>query len=184
MAGFNLTAQINLVGPTNVKQIAAQISKDLGNVNATVKFKLDPSAAKNVASLNSSLKNLNKTLGATNTLAQNASTALSGLARSASSVKLGNIPRQINQINQATTKLSKNSKNISDGFSGATSEIREFGKQAALAVRRFTAFTTVTGVIYGLTNSINQGIKAYIEYDRELVRLQQVTNKTWLIFQN
>jgi TP901 family phage tail tape measure protein len=178
MAGFNLTAQINLVGPTNVKQIAAQIRKDLGNVNATVKFKLDPSAAKNVASLNSSLKNLNKTLGATNTLAQNASTALSGLARSASSVKLGNIPRQINQINQATTKLSKNSKNISDGFSGATSEIREFGKQAALAVRRFTAFTTVTGVIYGLTNSINQGIKAYIEYDRELIRLQQVTNKT------
>jgi TP901 family phage tail tape measure protein len=75
-------------------------------------------------------------------------------------------------------KLNKSSGTIGQSLNEAATEMQEFGKQAGLAIRRFAAFTAVTGVIYSLTNSINQGIQAFIEYDKELVRLQQVTGQT------
>ena len=176
--GFNLTAQLNLVGPTNVKQIAAQIKKDLGNVNATVNFKLDPAATKNVTALTSALKQLNSTLSSTNKSASSAAAAIRSLGQSVNSVKLNNIPQQINNIAKSVSTLKNNSSKAQSSVAGIANEMEEFGKQAGLAVRRFTAFATVTSVIYGLTNSINKGIQAFIDYDKELVRLQQVTGQS------
>jgi TP901 family phage tail tape measure protein len=176
--GFNLTAQLNLVGPTNVKQIAAQIKKDLGNVNATVNFKLDPTATKNVTALTSALQKLNSTLSATNKSASSAASAIKMLGQSVNSVKLNNIPQQVNNISKSVSTLNNNATKAKSSFSSVTNEMEDFGKQAGLAVRRFTAFATVTSVIYGLTNSIGKGVQAFIEYDKELVRLQQVTGQS------
>ena len=106
--GFNLTAQLNLVGPTNVKQIAAQIKKDLGNVNATVNFKLDPTATKNVTALTSALQKLNSTLSATNKSASSAASAIKMLGQSVNSVKLNNIPQQVNNISKSVSSLNNN----------------------------------------------------------------------------
>ena len=100
--GFNLTAQLNLVGPSNVKQIAAQIRKDLGTVNANVNFKLDPAATKNVTALNSALKQLNTTLASTNTSATSAANAIKNLGKSINSVKASNLSQQLNNAAKAT----------------------------------------------------------------------------------
>jgi TP901 family phage tail tape measure protein len=176
--GFNLTAQLNLVGPTNVRQIASQIRRDLGTVDATVNFKLDPAATKNVTALNTALKQLNTTLNATNTSATSAANAIKNLSSSINSVKANNLSKQLNSAAKATSNLNKSNNKIQSSIAGASNEMQEFGKQAGLAVRRFTAFATVTSVIYGLTNSINRGVQAFIDYDKELVRLQQVTGQS------
>ena len=39
---FNLTAQINLRGPANIKSIAADIKRQLGAIEGNVTFKIDP----------------------------------------------------------------------------------------------------------------------------------------------
>jgi TP901 family phage tail tape measure protein len=178
MATFNLTAQLNLKGPTNVKQIAAQIKKDLGALNANVQFKLDPAASKNVAALSSSLKVLNANFASTVKSANAATSAIKAFGNSVNSVKINNVPQQINQTSSAIAKLNKVSSSTSGGLQNAATEMQEFGKQAGLAVRRFVAFSAVTSVIYGVTNSINNGIQAFIDYDKELVKLQQVTGES------
>ncbi len=176
--GFNLTAQLNLVGPSNIRQIAAQIRRDLGTVNANVNFKLDPAATKNVTALNSALKQLNSTLGNTNTTATSASNAIKNLGKSINSVKASNLSQQLNNAAKATSNLSKSNSTVKTSIASVNNEMQEFGKQAGLAVRRFSAFATVTSVIYGVTNSISRGVQAFIEYDKELVRLQQVTGQS------
>ena len=178
MATFNLTAQLNLKGPTNVKQIAAQIKKDLGSLNANVQFKLDPAAAKNVSALASSLKTLNSNFATTVKSANSATAAIKAFGNSINSVKITNVPQQINQTSSAITKLNKVSAGSAKGLQSAATEMQEFGKQAGLAVRRFVAFSAVTSVIYGVTSSINNGIQAFIDYDKELVKLQQVTGES------
>ena len=175
---FNLTAQLNLVGPTNIKQIASQIKKDLGNINATVQFKLDPNVAKNVAGLSSSLKTLNSTFASTVTSATAASSAIKSFGNSINSIKINNIPQKINATANSITSLNKESTESVKALAGASGELVEFGKQAGLAVRRFVAFSAVTSIIYGVTNSINNGVQAFIDYDKELVKLQQVTGES------
>ncbi|NBX73787.1 MAG: phage tail tape measure protein, partial [Alphaproteobacteria bacterium] len=56
--------------------------------------------------------------------------------------------------------------------------MEEFGRQSALAIRRFAAFSAVTGVFFSLNRAINSGLKSFIEFDKELVRLQQVTGQS------
>ena len=80
--------------------------------------------------------------------------------------------------NQSTQSLAKTQKQVSSAgksVSQATSQIQEFGKQSGLAIRRFAAFSAVTGVVYGLTNAINSAFKEFVQFDRQIVRLSQVT---------
>ena len=71
-AAFNLTAQINLQGPTNLKPIVSKIKKDLGSIKTTIDLDIKPTAAKNIASINTKLKELSK-------LASNANSSVKGL---------------------------------------------------------------------------------------------------------
>ena len=56
---FNLTAQINLRGPTNTRAIASQIRKQLSGLDVKVDVSLKGSASKNIAAINKQLKQLN-----------------------------------------------------------------------------------------------------------------------------
>ena len=42
--GFNLTAEINLRGPSNLRQVASNIRKQLGNINTNVNFTINTNA--------------------------------------------------------------------------------------------------------------------------------------------
>lgn len=56
--------------------------------------------------------------------------------------------------------------------------MEKFGEQAARAIRRFGAFTLATATFIKLSNAISAGIDEAIKYDREMVRLSQVTGQT------
>ena len=53
-----------------------------------------------------------------------------------------------------------------------------FGAQTALALRRFLAYGTATGALIGLISSFKSGIAQAISFDREMVRLTQVSGKS------
>jgi TP901 family phage tail tape measure protein len=77
-------------------------------------------------------------------------------------------------MNKVSSSVGKAKKNISD----TTTAIEEFGKQSGLAIKRFLAFSTVSSVVYGLSNAINAGYKEFINFDKEIVRLSQVTGQS------
>lgn len=176
-SSFNLTAQLNLVGPTNVKKIASEIRRELGAIDANVKIKIDSTAASNAAKINKVLQQLNNTLLKTQSLASSASTSLSQLGGSVSSVNLGKFnadtQQSVKSIDNIGTVSSKSAKDV--GI--MSTELAEFGRQSGLAIRRFAAFSIVSSVVYKLNNALSGAINNFIDFDKELVRVAQVTGK-------
>ena len=176
---FNLTAQLNLRGPSNVKQIVSDIRKQIGTIEGEVKFKIDATSIGNTAKLNQSLQALNKNLSLVSTNASAASIAIKNFGQSVSSV--GNtsskLSSSVSKAAKSTDNLGVSSSKSAKNITIARTEMEEFGRQSALAVRRFAAFSAVTGIFFGLSRAINSGLKSFIEFDRQLVKLQQVTGK-------
>ncbi|MFO7745715.1 MAG: phage tail tape measure protein, partial [Psychroflexus sp.] len=86
-----------------------------------------------------------------------------------------NIPPKAQQQLAKTNKtLSKTSKSAES----ATNHITKFGEQAALAGKRFFAFTVATTAFLKLTRAISEGTSEAIDFQREMVRVSQVTDKT------
>lgn len=175
---FNLTAELNLRGPTNIGPIVANIRNQLGNIAANVTVNVAPNAATNVAALNTRLTALNTTLATTRNNAQAAATAIGAFAQAVNAINVGNIPQQITAVNTAINTLGNNNRQAARNIRVATTEMEEFGRQAGLAIRRFAAFSVVGAGVMSLSRSLDQGVKTFIEYDKQLVKLQQVTGQT------
>ena len=170
--GFNLTAQINLRGPTNLKPIVADIKRQLGSISSDVNVKLNPQVAKSISTVTSRLKSMNDMLVTAKSNSDSLNTSLSNLSTSLSSI--GNSG---SKSVSAISKTASSTKTAAQNIKQATTEMEQFGKQSALAVRRFAAFSLATGAIFKLVNAINSGFNAFVNFDKQLVKLQQVTGK-------
>ena len=173
---FNLTAQLNLRGPSNIGVIVSDIRKQLGSINANVNVQISSTATKNVTQLNAALTKLNSTFGNTQASANNAANAIKNFSQSVQGVNANNLTKSLNSAGAATQKTAQSAATASKQVKQTTSEMQEFGKQSYLAIKRFAAFSLVTGVIFGFTNAIKQGLSAFIEFDKQFVKLQQVTD--------
>lgn len=170
---FNITANVILSGPKNLTKVRNNIKKSLSAVPVSVKIAINKGAAANVNKLNSSLRNLNATLLTTNKAARDAAASISKLAGSYSKIssKSGNIA---NAAKKTATSLQSTKKAVKE----TRSEIEAFGKDAALAVRRFSAFTLATGAIFGFIRAVQSAVSEGVRFNRELVKIVQVTGKT------
>ena len=65
---------------------------------------------------------------------------------------------------------------ISSQIAEASNAMEQFGRQSGLAAKRFAAFTITAGAIIQFTSSVKQAISSAIEFDREIIRLTQVSN--------
>jgi hypothetical protein len=175
--GFNLTAEINLRGPSNIRQVVGNIRKQLGTINTNVNVKIDKNTAKQISVANKAFINFNKTLKQTQTLSNTTSASLSKLATSAQqlSTSLASAPQKINQVAQSANKIAKSNQQAAQQTQVLSSEFAEFGRQSALAVRRFAAFATVTGVIYKVSNAVTSATKDFLEFEKELIKVAQVS---------
>lgn len=169
---FNLTAQINLQAPSNLKTIVSQIRREFGTVSADVKLNISAQSARSIDNIRTRLDAMNASLiqARNNTTALDS--ALRNLSASLSSVQ-SNTSKTDNSFTKTAASVGQTAKNIK----AATTEMEEFGKQSALAIRRFAAFSVVTSGVFALINAVNSGFKAFVEFDKELVKLQQVTGR-------
>lgn len=168
-SAFNLTAQINLQGPANLKPVVAQIKRSLSGITTDINIKFDSKAAKGVDNLTDRISILNRVMLEASRNSQTLNASLSSLGNSIN--QLGNISKVNSNINKTTQSITSTTKAIQ----GATSEIAEFGKQSALAVRRFAAFSVVTSSVFALINAVNAGAKAFVDFDQQLIKLRQTT---------
>jgi TP901 family phage tail tape measure protein len=172
-AAFNLTAQINLRGPANIKPIVSKIQKDINNAKIKLNLDVNQNAAKSITSITTRLNNLSKA-------AISANTNISNL-----NISLGAMVASLNNINSAATanvnSIAKTSRAVSSAgksISQTRTQVEEFGKQSGLAIKRFAAFSTVTTIVYGLVNAFDSAFKEFFKFNQEIVRLSQVTGKS------
>jgi len=173
--GFNLTAEINLRGPSNIRQVVGDIRRQLGTINANVNLNINRTTVATITQVNNSLRVLNTTLATTSTSATNTARAFNDLASAMRAVGNINLPTTLVPTLTRTTAAASNA---GRAIAQTRTEFEDFGRQAGLAVRRFAAFASVTSVIYGFTNAIGKSVQQYIEFDRQITRLSQVTNES------
>jgi TP901 family phage tail tape measure protein len=171
MAAFNLTAEINLRGPSNLNQVVSNIKRQLSTVS--LNLNINPSAARGIQAATAQLQGLNNALQLATANANSLNAALANLGTS-----IGNAARGMNTLggglNNVNNQINAVQRNTQQGAAG----MEEFGRQAALAVRRFAAFSVATGGIYALVRAISSGYSEFLQFNKELVRLQQVTGGT------
>ena len=167
---FNLTAQLNLTGPNNLRPIVSKIRKEIGSIKADVKFNLDPKAAKSVDAVKNRLSAMNSVLVNAKNNTNDLNLSLRNLSNSLAAVRGGT-----GQAGASMKDVAKNASAAAKNIHVASSSMEEFGKQSYLAVKRFAAFSVVTSAIYGLVNAVTGGVKSFLEFDKQLVRLGQVT---------
>jgi hypothetical protein len=169
---FNLTAQINLQAPSNLKTVVAQIRREFATVSADIKVNISSQSAKSIDNVRSRIDAMNASL----IQARNNTNALDASLRNLSS-SLSSLSSNTGKVDSSFAKTSNSVGQTAKNIKVATTEMEEFGKQSALAIRRFAAFSVVTSGVFALINAVNSGFKAFVEFDKELIRLQQVTGK-------
>ena len=174
-SAFNLTAQINIAGPANIKPVVGKIQKQLKGIKTTVDIKIDKRVAaqlrsinKNITSLNSSLKTLNKT-------SQGASRGLNSLASGSVSNKIARTSQSMNALSRAAKNSGNTLQNTNKQLQKSGNLMQAFGKHVGLAAKKFAAFSLVTGIIYRVSNAIDVAVSEFVSFDRELVKISQVT---------
>lgn len=172
-AAFNLTAQINLQGPNNLKPIVSKIKKELGNIKASVNLDIKGSSIKNLTAATSKLNNLTKAATNANASIVTLNQSLSTLATNFNNIS-STSSASIANINNTVKAVSSVKKAVNQ----TTSEIEEFGKQSGLAIRRFAAFSVATGAVYAFTSALSSAFKEFVVFNKEVVRLSQVTGQS------
>lgn len=163
---FVLTAQLNIQAPTNLRPVIQSIQQQLGSVRVNIDVRIDPAAATRVAALNTQLTQLSRTL----TSITASTTAIRGL-----STALGGLSTSVSTTSRAVTSQANAFTKTKNSIQEARTEIEAFGFQSALAIRRFAAFSVGTAGILGLVGAFKSGITEAIKFDREMVKLSQVT---------
>ena len=149
---FNIVAQLQLRGPTNITSVARDIQRQLSNVNVSINVKTNRSAQTAVNNISNSLSKVSQTAAAAN--------------------------KNLNNLNKTQSQTAATAKQSAHNLQQAATAAQAFGKQSALAIRRAAAFSVAAGMMYGLANAMRTGVKAAIDFERELVKIAQVTGRS------
>ena len=172
-SAFNLTAQINLQGPTNLGPIISNIKKQINGANIKLNLDVNPASAKNITGITQRLNSLSKAATNANNNVGNLNATLSKLGGTFS-----NLSSALNANTSAVTKTASAVSSAGKSVSQTTTAIQEFGKQSGLAIKRFAAFSSVTTVVFSLVNAVNSAFGEFVNFNKEIVRLSQVTGKS------
>ena len=95
------------------------------------------------------------------------------------------INKQLNQLNQSNQKLTSSSnaastsvRNIGNSAKQSANAMQVLGKETALTFKRFAAAGIVTATFFKLSSAIAEAVPKALEFERGLVRLQQITGST------
>ena len=107
--------------------------------------------------------------------------------------QLQNVNVQINPVinNQALsnanaqlTKVSVSAQNVSKNLRGASRSAESFGSALGAAARRFASITLATGFFLGITRAMGSAVGRAVEFEKEMLKISQVTGKSVRGLQN
>ena len=127
---FNLTAQLNLVGPTNLRPVVNNLRKQLSGINTNVNVNISRGASRNVRVLNTQVQGLTKSLQQANAQATTLSSTMSGLAKSLQNIANNSKTTSTNLNNTANA-----ANQVGKSVQQAATQMEEFGRISGLALR-------------------------------------------------
>ena len=172
MASFNLTAQLNISGPANLKPVISNIRKQLSSINPNINININTA---NLASSSKSLQDLNTNLRSITVSATSAADAMRKFGAAVGSVNMSSLPKNMSAATQQSQQLQQQQARTAQTIKESGNSMVEFGKQSALAIRRFAAFTLVTGMIYKFTGALSSASDEFMKFNKQMVQLSQVT---------
>lgn len=92
--------------------------------------------------------------------------------------QLSTVSATTNKLNTAAGNANKNLGRMGGSAKNAATAMQQLGKETALTFKRFAAAGIVTATFFKLTNAISEAVPKALEFERELVRLQQVTGQS------
>jgi TP901 family phage tail tape measure protein len=172
-SAFNLTAQINLRGPANLKAVVSSVKKEFSGITTKIDLKIDPRAEKSIESTSKKMKDLANAIKLANTNASILNTTLSSL-----SSKVQTVTTALNNSDRILDRLNKSSRKLGSSLRSTTNEFEEFGRQGAISFRRLGGTALVTAGFYKMIGAISSAASSFIELDRQMIKIQQVTGTT------
>lgn len=166
---FNVVAQLQLQGPTNLSPVINTIQNSLRNIKATVNVDVSPGAAAAINNLNTQLRSLQATLGTMGSVATAAGSAVRSTSASYTSAATS-----VSALGAAASKTIQELKSNAAALNEGANAAESFGRAAGLAARRYAAFLVAGGAIIQIVNGFKSATAASFEFERELVRLTQI----------
>ena len=85
---------------------------------------------------------------------------------------------KVNFNAQSAVQAQKNIKNLSKTSDQASKSFQSMGKSFSASVRRFSALAIATRAVGLFTSTLSNAVKESIDFERELIKISQVTGKT------
>lgn len=177
-SSFNLTAQINLAGPSNIRPVVNSIQKQLNGIQANVDISVDRRTIAQLRAINRNISELNRSISQLNTTTRSATNSLSRMSNAANPTRINAVSRSVAACSTNVTNLGRSSTRAGKDIAKSTSLIQAFGKHVGLAAKKFAAFSLVTGIIYRVSAALDVAVSEMIEFDREMIRVSQVTGSS------
>lgn len=165
---FNITAKLNIQAPTNLSQVRSSIASNLKNIPVNLSFQVPKSLNSKLNQLNRAIPTFSANLDKMSASAKTATAAINQLNSAFQKLQV-----QTNALTPATRQLNQ----VSKASSQASKDMRSFGEQAGIALRRFAAFAVGASALVGTVQSLRTAIKETADFQNELVRLSQVTSR-------
>lgn len=172
-SNFNIVGAIQLRGPNNISKVAGQIKRGLSNINADININVNNRTITNIGKLQTSLKDLDTAMQRVTTQAGYLNVAINNMVQATKA-----LPANLKNIVSSGKNVNTQFQNYQKSIKGTTDELVRFGEQSQLAIRRFLAFSIPAGIVVGLISSFKQGFAAAVDFERELIRVSQVTGRT------
>lgn len=172
---FVLTARLALKAPSqgSITTFANNLKKALAPYSIPISLKVDKGSARNIKGLTDALDRYSNAAKVATTNTATLNTAIANLGNSYTTI--GTSVKTLTQNAVAANKSLAKQKNTTKGAANA---LEEFGQKAAFAVRRYTAFTIATAITFGFVRAIVEATKEAISFQRELIKVSQVTGYT------
>ena len=141
------------------------------NINAQVIL----SGPKNLSSITSSIKKQlgSVTVGVNVQVPKNVQKQIQNL-----NSQLSTATATTNKLNSAAKTTGNSLNKMGRSAKDSSNAMQQLGKETALTFKRFAAAGIVTATFFRLTRAISEAVPKALEFQRELVKIQQVTGQT------
>lgn len=92
--------------------------------------------------------------------------------------RLRSVPAAAAKAKLSLADLEEQFKGIGGEVDKAGHKVQQFSHQTALAFRRFAAFTVATSGVSKFVSALDDAVRQAVEFDREMVRLNQVSEES------
>ena len=165
---FNINAHVILQGPKNIKAVTNNIKQQLAGISVPVNLQTGQvsNASNQITTLNKGMKQLQASAASTSKSLKNVGVATTATAGG------------FTKAGAATGKLNQNLKAATAQTQKAVGAMQMLGRETALTFKRFAAAGIGTATEFRLGGAIAEATGNALEFQREMVKLEQVTGKS------